>query len=216
MMLASGQVCYGCSKAGASPLLVFLESAQIRPIRQRTTRATALEMAAQLPALQWYVWSPRHEDSARLHPGAQRPTARRQRFLFSFLCPHTATLGVSTRDPLAPASEAHAANSEGEDALAGEGSPVPPWLSRRSKSMGRADWHARIIRKDSSALSIVCRWAAGARARAAIRRRPLYSMRSIEASSSSMLSCDSILSEACLRSSALTVLRELVHEMQFP
>ena len=41
-------------KAGASPLLVFLESAQIRPIRQRT-RATALEMAAQLPALQWYV-----------------------------------------------------------------------------------------------------------------------------------------------------------------
>ena len=88
MMLASGQVCYGCSKAGASPLLVFLESAQIRPIRQRTTRATALEMAAQLPALQWYVWSPRHEDSARLHPGAQRPTARRQRFLFSFLCPH--------------------------------------------------------------------------------------------------------------------------------
>ena len=118
----------GCSKAGASPLLVFLESAQIRPIRQRTTRATALEMAAQLPALQWYVWSPRNEDSALLHPGAQRPTARRQRFLFSFLCPHTATLGVSTRDPLAPASEAHAANSEGEDTLAGEGSPVPPWL----------------------------------------------------------------------------------------
>ena len=36
MMLASGQVCYGCSKAGASPLLVFLESAQIRPIRQPT------------------------------------------------------------------------------------------------------------------------------------------------------------------------------------
>eukprot|EP00964_Phaeocystis_antarctica_P037239 scaffold21270_cov34-Phaeocystis_antarctica.AAC.1 len=35
-------------------------------------------MAAQLPALQRYVWSPRHEDSARLHPGAQRPTARRQ------------------------------------------------------------------------------------------------------------------------------------------
>eukprot|EP00964_Phaeocystis_antarctica_P090626 scaffold58010_cov121-Phaeocystis_antarctica.AAC.1 len=33
-------------------------------------------------------------------------------------------------------------------------------------------------------------------------------MRSIKASSSSMLSCDSILSEACLRSSALTVLRE--------
>eukprot|EP00964_Phaeocystis_antarctica_P044441 scaffold25541_cov68-Phaeocystis_antarctica.AAC.1 len=31
-------------------------------------------MAAQLPALQWYVWSPRHEASARLHPGAQRPT----------------------------------------------------------------------------------------------------------------------------------------------
>ena len=30
-----------------------------------------------------------------------------------------------------------------------------------------------------------------------------------------MLSCDSILSEAYLRSSALTVLRELVHEMQF-
>eukprot|EP00964_Phaeocystis_antarctica_P085031 scaffold53649_cov83-Phaeocystis_antarctica.AAC.2 len=89
-------------------------------------------MAAELPALQWYVWSPRHEDSARLHPGAQRPTARRQ-------------------------SEAHAANSEGEDALAGEGSPAPPWLSRRSKSMGRADWHARIIRTDSSALSIVCR-----------------------------------------------------------
>ena len=55
MMLASGQVFNGCSKAGASPLLVFLESAQIRPIRQRTTRATALEMAAQLPALQWYV-----------------------------------------------------------------------------------------------------------------------------------------------------------------
>ena len=134
----------------------------------------------------------------------------------SHFCAHTATLGFSTRDPLAPASEAHAANSEGEDALAGEGSPVPPWLSRRSKSMGRADWHARIIRKDSSALSIVCRWAAGARARAAIRRRPLYSMRSIEASSSSMLSCDSILSEACLRSSALTVLRERVHEMQFP
>eukprot|EP00964_Phaeocystis_antarctica_P026089 scaffold14666_cov33-Phaeocystis_antarctica.AAC.1 len=37
-------------------------------------------MAAQLPALQWYVWSPRNEDSALLHPGAQRPTARRQRF----------------------------------------------------------------------------------------------------------------------------------------
>ena len=134
----------------------------------------------------------------------------------SHFCAHTATLGFSTRDPLAPASEAHAANSEGEDALAGEGSPVPPWLSRRSKSMGRADWHARIIRTDSSALSIVCRCAAGARARAAIRRRPLYSMRSIEASSSSMLSCDSILSEACLRSSALKVCRELVHEMQFP
>ena len=82
--------------------------------------------------------------------------------------------------------------------------------------MGRADWHARIIRTDSSALSIVCRCAAGARARAAIRRRPLYITRSIEASSSSMLSCDSILSEACLRSSALTVLRERVHEMQFP
>ena len=207
----------GAAKQAQAHFLVFLESAQIRPIRQRTTRATALEMAAQLPALQWYVWSPRHEASARLHPGAQRPTARRQRFLFSFLCPHTATLGVSTRDPLAPASEAHAANSEGEDALAGEGSPVPPWLSRRSKSMGRADWHARIIRTDSSALSIVCRCAAGARARAAIRRRPLYFiMRSIEASSSSMLSCDSILSEACLRSSALTVLRERVHEMQFP
>ena len=184
-------------------------------IRQLTTRATALEMAAQLPALQWYVWSPRNEDSALLHPGAQRPTARRQRFLFSF-CAHTATLGFSTRDPLAPTSEAHAANSEGEDALAGEGSPAPPWLSRRSKSMGRADWQARIIRKDSSALSIVCRCAAGARARAAIRRRPLYITRSIEASSSSMLSCDSILSEACLRSSALTVLRERVHEMQFP
>eukprot|EP00964_Phaeocystis_antarctica_P126959 scaffold90636_cov74-Phaeocystis_antarctica.AAC.1 len=121
----------------------------------------------------------------------------------SHFCAHTATLGFSTRAPLAPASEAHAANSEGEDSLAGEGSPVPPWLSRRSKSMGRADWHARIIRTDSSALSIVCRCAAGARARAAIRRRPLYFMRSIEASSSSVLSCDSILSEACLRSSAL-------------
>ena len=100
-------------------------SSDPRPIRQRTTRATALEMAAQLPALQWYVWSPRHEASARLHPGAQRPTARRQRFLFSFLCPHTATLGVSTRDPLAPASEAHAANSEGEDALRGKVPPSP-------------------------------------------------------------------------------------------
>ena len=76
--------------------------------------------------------------------------------------------------------------------------------------MGRADWHARIIRTDSSALSIVCRCAAGARARAAIRRRPLYITRSIEASSSSMLSCDSILSEACLRSSALKVCLELV------
>ena len=43
MMLASGQVCYGCSKAGASPLWCSqLESAQIRPIRQRTTRATTL------------------------------------------------------------------------------------------------------------------------------------------------------------------------------
>eukprot|EP00964_Phaeocystis_antarctica_P110144 scaffold74523_cov70-Phaeocystis_antarctica.AAC.3 len=82
--------------------------------------------------------------------------------------------------------------------------------------MGRADWHARIIRTDSSALSIVCRCTAGMRARAAIRRRPLYSMRSIEASSSSMLSCDSILSKACLRPSALTVLRERIHEMQFP
>eukprot|EP00964_Phaeocystis_antarctica_P031110 scaffold17603_cov54-Phaeocystis_antarctica.AAC.1 len=48
------------------------------------------------------------------------PVDRRQRFLLSFLCPHTTTLGVSTRDPLALASEAYAANSEGEDALAGE------------------------------------------------------------------------------------------------
>jgi len=46
----------------------------------------------------------------------------------SHFCAHTATLGFSTRDPLAPASEGHAANSEGEDTLAGEGSPVPPWL----------------------------------------------------------------------------------------
>jgi hypothetical protein len=61
------------------------------------------------------------------------------------------------------------------------------------------------------------RCAAGARARGVISRRPLYVMRSIEASSLSMLSCDSILSEADLRSSALTVLsRTVVHEMPFP
>ena len=79
MMLASGQVCYGCSKAGASPLGVWCSwSLQIkdRPICQRTTRATSLEMAAQLPALQWYVWSPRLKI---LHfctlARAQRPTA---------------------------------------------------------------------------------------------------------------------------------------------
>eukprot|EP00964_Phaeocystis_antarctica_P119206 scaffold82948_cov60-Phaeocystis_antarctica.AAC.1 len=68
----------GAAKQAQAHFGVLLESAQIRPIRQRTTRATALEMAAQLPALQWYVWSPRNEDSALLYPGAQRPTARRQ------------------------------------------------------------------------------------------------------------------------------------------
>ena len=55
MMLASGQVFYGCSKGKQAQAHFGLESQsdQIAPKRQRTTRATALEMTAQLPALQW-------------------------------------------------------------------------------------------------------------------------------------------------------------------
>eukprot|EP00964_Phaeocystis_antarctica_P043337 scaffold24873_cov37-Phaeocystis_antarctica.AAC.1 len=56
----SGQVCYGCSKAGASPLCCSCNlgvRSDPPTIRQLTTRATALEMAAQLPALQWSTLS---------------------------------------------------------------------------------------------------------------------------------------------------------------
>ena len=58
MMLDSGQVCYGCSKAGAQAHFGVLGVRSDPPtIRQLTTRATALEMAAQLPALQWSTLS---------------------------------------------------------------------------------------------------------------------------------------------------------------
>ena len=52
MMLASGQVCYGCSKAGTSPLWFGVTVSDQIKTPTHNTRNTALEMAAQLPALQ--------------------------------------------------------------------------------------------------------------------------------------------------------------------
>ena len=63
----------------------------------------------------------------------------------SCLCLHRHPRSLHThlhiRDPLVPASEAHAANRESEEALAGEGSLVPPWLYRM-----RAHAHSRAFR----------------------------------------------------------------------
>ena len=92
MMLASGQVCYGCSKAGASPL--SCSWSQIRSgsdpptIRQLTTRATALEMAAQLPALQCTseVHAMKILRFCTLARSDPPPVVKGSSF--SFLCPH--------------------------------------------------------------------------------------------------------------------------------
>ena len=55
MMLASGQVCYGCSKAGTSPLwfgvTLTVRSDRGAPKRQRTTRATRRCVASFLVSL---------------------------------------------------------------------------------------------------------------------------------------------------------------------
>jgi hypothetical protein len=98
MMLASGQVCYGCSKAGTSPLWCS------------------------------YFWS--HMAHGSLHTSVLTP-------------PSDSPLHRSGSSGSC-ASEAHAANREGEEALAG--ASVGLWRrSRRNKSMGRADWKAHPI-----------------------------------------------------------------------
>jgi len=102
MMLASGQVCYGCSKAGTSPLWCS------------------------------YFWS--HVAHGSLHTSVPTP-------------PSDSPLHRSGSSGSC-ASEAHAANREGEEALAGASVGLLA-VTEKHKSMSRADWKAHpIIRTD--------------------------------------------------------------------
>jgi len=171
MMLASGQVCYGCSKAGTSPLWC---SFVVTWLMGQLTSVPTPPSDSPLHHRREGSWL------LRMRHTRQSLTGRVQR--------HRTSGGRFPRPPPLAATEKA---SKSMAMWAGR-------LARTHHSHGlRTPQHFRsLVVRCVDALPERC-----ACSRGAIRRRFPYFMRSIEASSLSMLSCDSILSEADLRSS---------------